>query len=735
MARLDDDSGLESECADENDGGVTLAGHEDTMDVDGTAADRDYPGAAPGQGFSAPSGITQFTATPADANSLSIAQGIEPDFEGSGETSDGDVFSQPVTSNTLGGLNQQTSESSTQTPITQDPSASHNMSSSYPGFPSGSSLSPLQAADWLFGPEAHLDIYTPFPDQDSSANLDQPVPSTISSFSDEVFQGANALMTQHLEQPYPQIYAWHTDALDVPHHYYDEQKNMSLVDCLEYCTRGRAAQDANPQTVGLVGSFPRITDQDIEWGRRKRKEESVANGDVASGRYDFQGIDWKAFGTTRATIRRMRRRTYLNHTNLLRSCSENRIFNGWPMFASAQDMELDARDNPNPITAREKYFHFSRMNLEHQICIPHFQLRHTISASSKNAVFFPTVTKDEGGVETMGSQITNFNPEVEKDSYVVDSARVDPDLNTPEMNKIYALSAKNEVLVAGGLAGEYAYKSLSSGPSAPFTSGMITHSELSSTNHVHTYLSRQSGLPQAVFSSNDSHIHTLDLTTNKFISRHDHVKYVNCSATSPDTRLRVLVRDAVHPLIVEADTGKRIGKLKGHKDFGFACDWSADGRYIATGAQDGLVQIFDMRKCGWRAGPVQTLLAEIGGVRSLVFSPAGSSGKPVLLMAESADFVHIVDASDGMFAKKQTVDFFGEIAGVTFEDSGSRFWVGVADPDFGGLMEFEREKGSKFGPVGGGRGKRNERTEDSVRTGALADSGEQKRRRRKMVIS
>lgn len=62
MARLDDDSGLESECADENDGGVTLAGHEDTTDMDGTAADRDYPGAAAGQGFSAPSGITQLTA-------------------------------------------------------------------------------------------------------------------------------------------------------------------------------------------------------------------------------------------------------------------------------------------------------------------------------------------------------------------------------------------------------------------------------------------------------------------------------------------------------------------------------------------------------------------------------------------------------------------------------------------------------------------------------------------------
>ncbi|KAL8642538.1 MAG: hypothetical protein Q9226_008497 [Calogaya cf. arnoldii] len=722
MVKLHDDSGLGSECDDEYDGGVSLAGHEDMMDLDGTATDRECL-ENPEEGSSPTLGIMPSTAISTDVLPLSIIQGTERDFQGSGEATTGDIFSQPVTTNTVDGLDYQTSdyqtsdyetsESNTQTPPTQDVNSSHEVSLSQLGPTPNSSLNSVapQAANLLIIPEAHSSLHTPLPDQDSSANPDQLVSNnTVAPYSDDP-------MDDPLNDPLIDPLG---GTLQDPKE--QQQENMSLIDCLEYCAVGRAAQDANPQGYGWLGSFPRITDHNIEWGKRKSKGEVVSNADVASGRYDFQGIDWQAFGTTRATIRRMRARTYLNHTNKLTPHSVR--FENWPMFASAHYLKLDARQKPNPISSREKYFHFSRMNLQHQICIPHPQLRHIVSASSKNAIFFPSVPEHE---YTTGSQITNFNPEVENDSYIVDSAHVDRNLGAPEMKMILALSAKDDVLAAVGVNGEYAYKSLSSIPFAPFTSGMVTHSDRSSPNHVHTYLSRHSGLPQAVFSSNDSHISTLDLTTNKFVSRHDHVKYVNCSATSPDTCLRVCVRDAVHPLIVEADTGKRIGKLKGHKDFGFACDWAADGRYFATGAQDGLIQIYDMRN--W-SQPIQTLLAEIGGVRSLAFSPAGSSGKPVLLMGESADFVHIVDASDGMFAKKQTVDFFGEIAGVTFDESGDRFWVGVADPDFGGLMELEREKKrGRFGPVKGGKGKRDidiERTEEN--------SGLRRSRRRKLMV-
>ncbi|KAL8764821.1 MAG: hypothetical protein Q9209_007865 [Squamulea sp. 1 TL-2023] len=682
MARLDDESGRESECDDdEYDGGVSLAGHEDTMDVDGPGTDHSTSEETLEQGSNS---------TPTNAYALPSTQELEPDMGGSTGMTHDYVPPQPYTSSILEGLFHQIAEPSSETSITQDPNASHNLSVSHHAPDVSTVLDTAQIADDI-GSTIHPDNQDPD------------------------------------EQLYPQIfYGWHADALDPLSQLYDEQKNFSLVECLYYCSDGRASQEKYPQSDGITALLPRINNYDIPVGLEKRKKGTIVHADIDTGKYDSQGIDWQAFGVNRSAARRMRRLTYLNYTNLIRWYPQHRIFHRGPMFTSAQDMNLDARARAKSIPDTGKYFHFSRMSLHHRICIPHFQLRHTVSASSKNAIFFPANNPDM----TTGSRITNLNPDVEDDSEVIDSANVDPNLDSPEMNKIYALSAKNDVLVAGGLAGEYAYKSLSSNSSAPFASGMITHSELSSTNHVHTYLSRHSGLPQAVFSSNDSHIHTLDLATNKFISCHDHTKCVNCSATSPDTRLRVLVRDAVHPLIVEADTGKRIGKLSGHNDFGFACDWADGGVHFATGAQDGLVNVFDMRS--WRK-PVQTLLTELGGVRCLAFSPAGN-GKQVLLMAESADFVHIVDASNGMFEEKQTVDFFGEVAGVTFEDTGGRFWVGVGDSMFGGLMEFEREKGGRFGAVGG-REKLYERREDKREGEEEVDIREQKKRRRKAVLS
>ncbi|KAL8721988.1 MAG: hypothetical protein Q9225_001423, partial [Loekoesia sp. 1 TL-2023] len=487
-----------------------------------------------------------------------------------------------------------------------------------------------------------------------------------------------------LNQPYPQLPSWVLN-LGIPassfaggfFSSYDEIRNMSFVECLRFSRDGYALQQRTiPNHSGLYpGHFAPLTDSGIYKGMESRMNNKVTKSQVNRQKCDPQGLDWNEFGVSRLAARNIRLETYINHANCFPPYPFARVFNRWPLFCSATYMNREARKGANIVPNTEEYFHFSRTNLEHRLSVPHNQLRHIVSASSKNAVFFPTVIKDDKGKDTSGSLITCFNPDIKDDALVIDSTNINPHPDIPPMQKIYTLTAKNDILIAGGLHGEYAMKSLSSPPCSLFVSGLVTHHENTSTNHVHTFLDRRSGLPQAAFSSNDCHIRVLDCTTNTFLSHHDHSKQVNCAATSPDTRLRVLVRDAKHPLLVEADTGKRIGKLSGHSDFGFACDWSDDGIHFATGAQDGLVNIFDARQ--WRK-PMRTLTAELGGVRSLAFSPAGS-GNPVLVMAESADFVHVVDAV--RFDRKQTIDFFGEIAGVSFEGEGERFWVGVGDPD------------------------------------------------------
>ncbi|KAL8826483.1 MAG: hypothetical protein Q9170_007384, partial [Blastenia crenularia] len=460
-----------------------------------------------------------------------------------------------------------------------------------------------------------------------------------------------------LEQLYPPPFAW-PSSFGVP-----EMKNMSFVRCLRFWRDVHALQ----RDI-FSAQFPLLTEKDISRGIAKLEKRCVTRSEVEQGRCDVQGIDWDVFGVSRHAARRVRLLTYFNQANINTSYPIAKVVNHWPLFCSALYMNIEARQRASKIPDSEKYFQFSRMNLEHKLSLPHFQLRHTLSASSKNAIFFPTVTKDEYGIDRTGSNITCFNPSIDNDTNIINTASCDQHSDATRLQNIYTLTAKNGLLIAGGLQGEYAMKSLSSTPRSPFVSGMVTHGPNISINHVHTFVDRRSGLPQAVFASNDFHTHTLDCTTNKFISRHNHVKEVNCVATSPGIPLQVLVRDAKHPLLVEADSGKRIGKLSGHLDFGFACDWSEDGIHFATGAQDGLVNIYDARK--WRK-PIRTLTADLGGVRSLAFSPLGS-GKPVLVMAESADFVHVVDAVNANadedeenvgFDKKQTINFFGEVAG------------------------------------------------------------------------
>jgi hypothetical protein len=77
----------------------------------------------------------------------------------------------------------------------------------------------------------------------------------------------------------------------------------------------------------------------------------------------------------------------------------------------------------------------------------------------------------------------------------------------------------------------------------------------------------------------------------------------------------------------------------------------------------------------------------MGGVRKLKFSPLGS-GKRVLIAAEPADFVHVIDGET--FTNKQTLSFFGEIGGVDFANNGRDLIVANCDSMRGGIMEYER---------------------------------------------
>ena len=256
--------------------------------------------------------------------------------------------------------------------------------------------------------------------------------------------------------------------------------------------------------------------------------------------------------------------------------------------------------------------------------------------------------------------------------------------------KITTMTARHGVVIAGGFSGEYAMKSLHS----PFESkpiiGTVTRNDNGITNHVHTHLGRSSGSPVAVFSSNDNKLRVLDCYRDTFIGEQSFEWAINCSATSPDGRLRVVVGDHKDVVIVEADSGRILRTLEGHQDYGFSCAWSDDGYSIATGNQDKTVRIYDARNFSHSITQIGT---NIAGVRTLRFSENGC-GRRVLVCPEPADYINVIDAVtwDGI----QKFDFFGEIAGVELSPKGGEMFVANADLCVGGLMEFERCRDDRY---------------------------------------
>ena len=262
------------------------------------------------------------------------------------------------------------------------------------------------------------------------------------------------------------------------------------------------------------------------------------------------------------------------------------------------------------------------------------------------------------------------------------------------------LSAGHGVVVAGNFTGEYLVRKLDAeyeGEKLRPTEGVISTHSSNITNHVAVHMPRSASGPHASFASNDNHFRTLDITRNTFVGETVFPYPLNCSALSPDRRLRVMVGDSCSVLITAAENERSargrpeiLQELKGHRDHGFACDWSDDGYTVATGFQDKAVKIWDARKWTNSSGvatPMCTMRAEMASVRSLKFSPLGS-GKRVLVAAEEADFVNIIDAQT--FRAKQTIDIFGEIGGVSFANEGHDLYVLCCDNRRGGLLQLER---------------------------------------------
>ncbi|KAI9925041.1 hypothetical protein MW887_006448 [Aspergillus wentii] len=325
----------------------------------------------------------------------------------------------------------------------------------------------------------------------------------------------------------------------------------------------------------------------------------------------------------------------------------------------------------------EFYFREKSMHTKHKATIKHFQLRNLMSVVSYNTVHFAHESK-----------LLSWAPGYDDLNCLVDLTRPAVETGFQGPVKFTTMKSAHDVSIAGGFCGEYALRPF--GTEGEGVQGLVTNNPNGITNHLDIIQHRTNRTPMGIFASNDRHLRVLDCETNTFVTDHELSRAINCTSTSSDGRLRVVIGDSADAWVIEADTGRPVHPLRGHRDFGFACAWSPDMRHIATSNQDKKVIIWDARM--WRM--LEKIESDVAGYRSLRFSPVGG-GPRTLLCCEPADRISIINAQT--FQSRQVHDFFGEIGGADYSPDGSAIWVANTDQHFGGFMEFERRQwGQRF---------------------------------------
>jgi WD40 repeat protein len=368
--------------------------------------------------------------------------------------------------------------------------------------------------------------------------------------------------------------------------------------------------------------------------------------------YDLQQVPWtETLRVTRSDARAVRDAWYTSYHNL----------------------DYSQLGHAKRLPQHETFFRESSMHTSHKASIEHFQLRNLMSTPAHNTVHYASRSK-----------IFSWTPSTGDARCLIDMSQADPESGFLGPVKISTMKTAHGLTIAGGFCGEYALRS--SNRAGAGIKGLVTPDFNDGiTNHVDIIPNRTGPSPTGVFASNDKHLRILDTETNIFTSDQELSQPINCTATSPDSRLRVVIGDSPDAWIIESDTGRPVHPLRGHRDFGFACAWSPDMRHIATSNQDKTVIIWDART--WR--PLETIDSDVAGYRSLRFSPVGG-GPRTLLCTEPADRISIVDAQ--LYRSRQVHDFFGEIGGADYSPDGGEIWVANTDVHFGGFMKYERRQ-------------------------------------------
>uniref|UniRef100_A0A0D9VKC7 Uncharacterized protein n=1 Tax=Leersia perrieri TaxID=77586 RepID=A0A0D9VKC7_9ORYZ len=367
--------------------------------------------------------------------------------------------------------------------------------------------------------------------------------------------------------------------------------------------------------------------EDEEYGQSNEKIPDTSSADARKGK-DIQGIPWDKLAITRDKYRQTRLDQYKNYEN-----------------------------KPNSGEAAAKLRNLVWATSKHDVYLmSHFSILHWSALSGIDTELMNVQGHVAPREKHPGSLLEGFS-----------------------QTQVSTLSVKDNLLVAGGFQGELICKHLDQ-EGVSFCC-RTTYDENAITNAVEIF-NTTSGAVHFMASNNDSGVRDYDMERFQLCKHFQFEWPVNHTSLSPDGKLVVIVGDDPDGLLIDANSGKTLHSVKGHFDYSFASAWSPDGRTFATGNQDKTCRIWDVRNL---SKSLHVLRGNLGAIRSIRFTSDGQ----FMSMAEPADFVHIFDVGSD-YNKRQELDFFGEISGMSFSPDTDMLFVGVWDRTYGSLLQFGR---------------------------------------------
>nr|GMD72237.1 uncharacterized WD repeat-containing protein C2A9.03-like [Ipomoea batatas] len=378
---------------------------------------------------------------------------------------------------------------------------------------------------------------------------------------------------------------------------------------------------------------------------------------------DVQGIPWDRLNITRQSIRVTRLEQYRNYENI-------------PLSGESVDKECKQTEKG------ANYYDFFYNTRVVKPTLLHFQLRNLVWATSKHDVylFSNCSLMHWSSVSHNLSEVLNFSGHV-----IPAEKHAGSLLEGLSQTQVSTLAVKDRFIVAGGFHGELICKHLDKSGVSFCT--RTSYEDNAITNAIDIYDS-MSGKLHFMASNNDCGVREYDMERFQLVNHFHFLWPVNHTSISPDRKLVTVMGDDLDGLLVDAQNGKTVASIVGHRDYSFASAWHPDGRTFATGNQDKTCRVWDVRNL---SEAVAVLKGNIGAVRSLRFSSNGE----FLVVAEPADFVHIY-STEANFKKRQEIDIFGEIPGVSLSPDDESLYIGVWDRTYASLLQYNRRHSYRY---------------------------------------